>query len=158
MSLSFWKLTHNRSFLFFLGTNITEYLAGDLLSLMNSFLMFLLMYAFSSWSSISDIPYIGWNPGCFPSLRRILWSYSWCLGKASLPSFSLNSFLNSLYLWGIPGVVRFSNTLTLGTDFRLFVEVTVSFRCVGFKVIRWIVFLSTIERCWCVGLELVILS
>jgi hypothetical protein len=59
MSLSFRKLTHNRSFLFFLGINITGYPAGDLLSLMNPFLMFLLMYAFSSWSSISDIPYMG---------------------------------------------------------------------------------------------------
>jgi hypothetical protein len=135
MSLSFWKLTHNCSFLFFLGINITRYLAGDLLSLINPFLIFLLMYAFSSWSSISDILYMGWNLGCFSSLRRILWSYGWCLGKAFLPSSSLNSFLNSLYLWGILGVVRFSNTLTLGTDFCLFIEVTVPFRCVGFEAI-----------------------
>jgi hypothetical protein len=59
MLLSFRKLTHNRSFLFFLGINITGYPAGNLLSLMNPFLIFLLMYAFSSWSSISDILYIG---------------------------------------------------------------------------------------------------
>jgi hypothetical protein len=59
MSLSFRKLTHNCSFLFFLGTNITGYLAGDLLGLMNPFLIFLLMYAFSSWSSFLDIPYMG---------------------------------------------------------------------------------------------------
>jgi hypothetical protein len=64
-----------------------------------------------------------------------------------MPSSSLNSFLNSLYSRGIPGVTRFSSTLTLGNDFLLAIEVTTLSMCVGFKAIRRIVFSSTIERC-----------
>jgi hypothetical protein len=59
ISFSLWKSTHNCSFLFFLGTNMTGNPAGDLLGLMNPFLMFILMYVFSSWSFFSDIPYMG---------------------------------------------------------------------------------------------------
>jgi hypothetical protein len=43
MLLSFLKLTHNCNFLPFLGTNITEYLAGDLLSLIKPLSMFTLI-------------------------------------------------------------------------------------------------------------------
>jgi hypothetical protein len=45
---SLWKSTHNYSFLFFLGINMTGNLAGDLLSLINPFLIFTLIYVFSS--------------------------------------------------------------------------------------------------------------
>jgi hypothetical protein len=49
---------YNYSFLFFLDINITRYLASNLLSLINSFLIFLLIYTFSLLSSFLDILYI----------------------------------------------------------------------------------------------------
>jgi hypothetical protein len=64
-----------------------------------------------------------------------------------MPSSSLNSFLNSLYLQGILGVARFSNTLILGNNFLLAVEVTTLSIYISFKAIYQIVFLSTIKRC-----------
>jgi hypothetical protein len=47
ISFSLQKSIHNRSFLFFLGTNMTRNPAGDSLGLMNPFLMFILIYVFS---------------------------------------------------------------------------------------------------------------
>jgi hypothetical protein len=43
MLLSFLKSTHSRNFLPFLGTNMTEYLASDLLSLIKPLSMFTLI-------------------------------------------------------------------------------------------------------------------
>jgi hypothetical protein len=64
-----------------------------------------------------------------------------------MPSSSLNSFLNLLYSRGIPEVTRFSNTLTLGNNFLLVVEVTTLSIYISFEAIRQIIFSSTIKRC-----------
>jgi hypothetical protein len=53
-----------------------------------------------------------------------------------MPSSSLNSFLNSLYSREILEVIRFSNTLTLGNNFFLAIEVTTLSIYISFKAIR----------------------
>jgi hypothetical protein len=52
-----------------------------------------------------------------------------------MPSSSLNSFLNLLYLQEILGVARFSNTLTLDNNFLLAIEVTTLSMYISFKAI-----------------------
>jgi len=75
-----------------------------------------------------------------------------------MPSFSLNSFLNSLYSKSIIEVIYFSKTFNIEYFSFYILKLSLLYKDLSFKVILLIIFLSIIKRCYYISFRLEILE